>query len=505
VELSGYLAVARRWWWTLLVATWVAALSGYLVASRITPTYEATAQVLVGPINTDIDTIRAAQQLAQTYAQLAISQPLLESTAKELGGTVDARILAQNVRASANDFRFVTIKADDADPQRAALIANTITTELSQLTSGATTRPEGQIQITSQATPPTSPIAPQVSLIVLLATLAGLLGGLVLVILIEYLSDTVKDRFELGRLTQAPLLGVIDLPPAAWTPGSPPVVESMPSSAAGVTFRQVATKLVVSGPEGADRRILIVGVGQPQSSIVAANVATAAAFSGHSVALVDGSPDGEVSRRMGVTDLPGLGDLVSGATQAVGSLLVTRPSGLRVLPRGSPGRVERINPTQAEMLLDSLGALSDIVIVDGGMIETSAAALAWAQATGATALVLTLGETKRDSLRVADESLRLVGATGLGAVLLRRSRGRGARRSRVAPTNSATIEPQAAMARIAVPVPAVEPRPELSGGVPVGEADLAGPRPTVSRSTPRRPPTQPRSRVAGARPDGRLG
>src|SRR5690348_2051581 len=40
VELSGYLAVAKRWWWTLLVATWVAAISGYVVASSIPATYE---------------------------------------------------------------------------------------------------------------------------------------------------------------------------------------------------------------------------------------------------------------------------------------------------------------------------------------------------------------------------------------------------------------------------------------------------------------------------------
>ena len=77
MELTGYLAVARRWWWTLLVATWVAAMAGLLVATRITPTYEAQAQLLVGPINTDSDTLRASGLLVQTYAQLAISPPLL--------------------------------------------------------------------------------------------------------------------------------------------------------------------------------------------------------------------------------------------------------------------------------------------------------------------------------------------------------------------------------------------------------------------------------------------
>ncbi len=62
MELSGYLAIARRWWWTLLIATWVAGLSGYVVASGLPRTYEAEVRLLVGPFNTDLNTQRAAGQ-----------------------------------------------------------------------------------------------------------------------------------------------------------------------------------------------------------------------------------------------------------------------------------------------------------------------------------------------------------------------------------------------------------------------------------------------------------
>ena len=88
VELSGYLAVARRWWWTLLVATWVAAISGYVVASQIPATYEAETQLLVGPYNTDVDTLRAAGAMVQTYAGLVTTTPLLGLGHQ--GGRLDA-------------------------------------------------------------------------------------------------------------------------------------------------------------------------------------------------------------------------------------------------------------------------------------------------------------------------------------------------------------------------------------------------------------------------------
>ena len=69
MELSGYLAVARRWWWTLIVSAWIAGLTGYLVASAIPPTYESQVKVLVGPLNAPTDVLRSTGLLVQTYAQ----------------------------------------------------------------------------------------------------------------------------------------------------------------------------------------------------------------------------------------------------------------------------------------------------------------------------------------------------------------------------------------------------------------------------------------------------
>ena len=98
VELSGYLAILRRWWWTLLVAAWVAGLMGYVFAGRIEPTYESSARLLVGPINSDTNTLRASSQLVQTYAELATSQGLLEGTVSRDGPAARGRGRASPLR-----------------------------------------------------------------------------------------------------------------------------------------------------------------------------------------------------------------------------------------------------------------------------------------------------------------------------------------------------------------------------------------------------------------------
>ncbi|MEA2131995.1 MAG: Chain length determinant protein, partial [Solirubrobacteraceae bacterium] len=69
-------AFAWRWWWVLLIATLLAAGAGYGAATRITKTYEAETQLLVGQLNTTVD-LDASGTLARTYAQIGKGRPVL--------------------------------------------------------------------------------------------------------------------------------------------------------------------------------------------------------------------------------------------------------------------------------------------------------------------------------------------------------------------------------------------------------------------------------------------
>ena len=120
---GSFAAVVRRWRWMLAIAAVAAGCIGYVIASSSTPTYNATAQLLVGPINTsDTDVLQASGQLAQTYAQLATSRPVLAATSRRVGGVQD---LEQSVSASANAVtRLLTLQVSSRDPRLGARIAN---------------------------------------------------------------------------------------------------------------------------------------------------------------------------------------------------------------------------------------------------------------------------------------------------------------------------------------------------------------------------------------------
>jgi capsular polysaccharide biosynthesis protein len=484
VELTGYLAVARRWWWTLLVAMWVAGLAGLLVATRITPTYEAQVQMLVGPINTDSDTLKASGLLVQTYAQLAISSPLLKSTAQEVGG-VDATKLGQNVRATANDVtRVLSIRVQDSDPARAAQIANTMSDELIQLTTGATTRPEGQLEVIGAAVPPTTPIAPQVSLIVLLAIAAGLIGGLVLVIVVEYATDTVRDRSDLARISGTEVLATIAFD--ARTPGlSPlPVAEAAaPRSPNAIAFRLLASKVAFSEHDAPTRTILVAGVGEGDSAVVAAGIAAAVAGSGHRTLVIDGSPEGDITISLGLTGRLGLRDVVSREGVEPRAVLVDGPAGVKILPRGETGATELIAVDRAREILDSLLSTVDLILIDGGAMQQSAGALSWARAADESILLVRRGASRRDDLRLAVESLRFVDASIGGSVLVQRSPGRVFGRRRPArspaPPSAPALPPtissrlsglQSAPVRQATPIEPAVPAPDPTTGSIAGWA-----------------------------------
>jgi capsular polysaccharide biosynthesis protein len=451
VELSGYLAVARRWWWTLIVSAWIAGLTGYLVASTIPPTYESQVKVLVGPLNTSTEVLRSSGLLVQTYAQYVTTREILSSTIQELGLDLTPEDFAAATRATANDVtRILTIRVQAADPQQATDLANTLATELEQLTSGGLSQPEGLIQIIEFARPNDVPVAPQVSLLVILAALAGVVVAIVLVLLLEYFGNTVRTGRELANLAGAPLLGTVPAPG-----GDPPrdqdlAVLAAPTSRAAAPYRLISAKVAL-GPESATRQSILVTDAdwEGQAAVVAANLAAALSRFGRHVVLVDGSgAGGTITRLHDWQDRPGMSELLADGLSPV---LSGDPSGaLSILPAGR-ARIEGADPERLRQIIRQLAGEHGLVVIAGAPIQASPVTLALAQAADSVILTARRDRSRRDDVAFAGESLRLVGAAPAGVILT--ERGSLARLRRDA---------RSGIRRAAVPVEVAAQRPAAS-------------------------------------------
>lgn len=429
MNLGGYLAILRRWWWTLLMATWVAGIAGYLIASGITPVYESRARIIVGPVAADIDTQRAAVSLIPTFAELATSDPLLTQVSTDLGLDVPLGELKKRVSASANQTtRVLTIRVEDTDPAAAASVANAIGSHLDALVPAAINLPEGELTTIEPAQVPTEPIAPEISLLVGLAAMAGLVGALLLVLLVEYFSDVVRDRSDITAVTDAPILGQVRMPIGFHEHSDQPLfVEASPDSRPANALRMIGLKVALERRPEPTRSILFVGTeDEPGAGELAANLAAVIRRSGRSVTLIDvNESSAEMTAMLTVRDRPGITQLLGPSVDAgrqpstIDGLVLQRSPGIQFIPRGAQ-TVHLSNAEAARALMDELTKRADTVIANAAPVPRGGSALVWARVCDAVVLVVRRDQTKREALQQTLESLRLIDARLAGIVLLER-------------------------------------------------------------------------------------
>jgi capsular polysaccharide biosynthesis protein len=404
---GGFLPVIVRWWWTLLAGTLLAGGVSYLAASTVTPTYEAKAKVLVGPVNADVNTIQAATSLAQTYAELVVDGAPIETVSDEFG-----RSLGGAVRANADvNTRVVTIRVRYRDQSLVADVANALSRELTELaeTEGS---PEGQVTVVEPAERPSRAYSPRVALVVPVAMMAGLLLSLAVVLLLEYLADSFRGTRDLAGVPGAVSLGSVD--------GSRPIV----ADDAGPTERLLAVKVAYGGGNGSHpggRSVLVAGVNRGDDGEVAANTALVASALGRRVVLLDAAwPPTGATRRFRLESEPGLTDVLAGRTdvgEAVARCRVQLSRRFAVVPVGGTLPPATVEPEVAEEAVRRLAADADLVVVTSGTLADDAASLVWARAVDSVVVVARPEHTNRQDLTEALAGIPLVGGSVLGTVL----------------------------------------------------------------------------------------
>ncbi len=464
---TGFVSLAKRWWWFLLAGALIAGGFAYAGAARLTPTYEAEVQLLTGPINTDFGTLRAAGELARTYSELATSRPVVDGTIRSLRLQQTREELRESITATANEVtRIVTIRVRDEDPKRAAQIANRLAEELSRLSKKVpqqeteaidvlmaqdeiVTLPEGfqervrsaarkalgqplagQLLVVDPADPPIEPVAPQKTLLTLLAAFAGLLLAGLVVLLREYPGRGLESDQALAEIARVPLLGSVN--GRRPTRNQPLEVESGRDSVHADSYRVLAAKMGFTDSERPIRSVVVIGSeGASGSGALAANLAAVLAEAAR-VTLVDANAsDCEITKVLGLDGQPGYSDLLSTDGDDVGiegrldGVLVHRNERFDVVPCGAAGGQTPFDLGRARAVLEGLFATSDFVVLNTPPVNRSPSSLIWAQAADATVLVVDSRKTTRQAVTESVQSFSLVGANLIGTVWRQGRRGGG--------------------------------------------------------------------------------
>lgn len=126
MELKLIGQMLRRWSWLLVIGLLVGGGIGYAISLYQTPVYEASTKILVmEPLGNNVSNVTDLndKELAETYMELLVTQPILESASQKVGETIrSSQIRAVRVR----DTGLLEVTVRDTDPQQAALIANVL-------------------------------------------------------------------------------------------------------------------------------------------------------------------------------------------------------------------------------------------------------------------------------------------------------------------------------------------------------------------------------------------
>jgi capsular exopolysaccharide synthesis family protein len=134
-RMNHYVKAFLRWWWLIVLVTVMTTVSGYFASLAVRPTFRASATIMAGEDNTNLQVKTEdwilGQRLASGYAAMAKRQPILEAVVGALALQTDWRLLQDNILiVPVANTSLLEIRVSDSDARRAAAIANEISRQL---------------------------------------------------------------------------------------------------------------------------------------------------------------------------------------------------------------------------------------------------------------------------------------------------------------------------------------------------------------------------------------
>lgn len=424
MALRAYLRVLRERW--LLVVAFVLVATGIaLLITELTPkSYQATAQVLVsssasseGAVGNQADAYVLLQ--VTTYSKVIGAPSVLKYIQTDLHLGLPDSVLKDKLSASAlSGVSIIEVHATDGSASRAANLANSAARGL--ISAVQTINPSVKLFLTGPADQPTSPESPKPLLNIALGALLGLLVGVALAVARDILDNRIKEPEALGKVADAPLMGVIVEDP--WTERHAIATRAGNRNIRAENFRQLRANLQFANVDEHPRVIAVTSsVPEEGKTTVAINLASTLAEAGFSVCLVDADlRRPTVAKVLGLVSPVGLTSVLiqqialSDALQHAGSTLYVLASGPT-----PPNPSEVLASSYVRDVIRSLLESVDYVIIDTAPLLPVADGSEVAALADGTLLVARHGITTDTNVQRAVQTLRRVDAKLIGVVLNR--------------------------------------------------------------------------------------
>jgi capsular exopolysaccharide synthesis family protein len=274
-----------------------------------------------------------------------------------------------------------------------------------------------------KAVVPSSPTQPQPVRDMALGAVAGMLLMGALVVLVEYLDDTIKTPEDVNRTLDFPVIGFIGEMEGTGKKGHNPgvYITENPRSPIAESFRTLRSNLEFAGVDNPLKTLLITSSSPGEGkTTVAVNLAAAIAQGGKKIVLMDADlRRPSMHRFVNIPNRAGLSELFRDPNSSYHDVKFEwgNPS-ISVITSGAlpPNPAELLGSEKMEQILNDLRNDYDMVLIDGPPFIVADPIVLSAKTDGVL-LIIEPGKTKIDSVRVMQEQLEMAGARVVGVVL----------------------------------------------------------------------------------------
>ena len=216
ISISEIIDAVKKRWKIIALCTLIATLvSGIFNFFIIAPTYEASTKVFIGKEESSVENynyndITMYQKLLKTYSELIKTKDLINRSITNSEYELEVEDVLNNVSVTTvSDTQMIQIAYKSTSPNIAKNMLENITNEF--ITTAQELVPNGNVRVLETVELPEEPVAPNKKMNIAIAFILGMMVGLGIVFLLEYLDNTYKNKEQLEKDLDIPVLGIIPM------------------------------------------------------------------------------------------------------------------------------------------------------------------------------------------------------------------------------------------------------------------------------------------------------
>lgn len=206
-------AIKKRWLIIVSITLIITIISAILSFFIIKPEYEASTRVFIGKDemenqNYNQNDVLMYQKLMKTYSEIIKTKDLVSRGLEGVSLEIKPSEVLNNLTViTVSDTQILQIKYKSKNPEEAKTVVEGIYNEFIKTSKEVV--PNGNIKVIEEVEVPENPVSPNKKMNILIALVLGIIIGVGLALLLEFSDNTFKNKDQLERELDIPVIGVI--------------------------------------------------------------------------------------------------------------------------------------------------------------------------------------------------------------------------------------------------------------------------------------------------------